>query len=149
MDHLLSGFMVGLIVTASKRAYATHCMCKVCCNQRAYPSGRSLLIHASTGDTKTLKGRCGSVGSLGSGACKVFWALRASLAGMQFDSKHDFAPPTILLGLLLCTWTQSIFFGGIQHCPVDGCSIVSCNFRVLTGEDDCMSFHSAILCLYI
>ena len=31
-------------------------------------------------------------------------------------------------------------FGGIQHSPVDGCS-VSCNFWVLTGEDEHMSFH--------
>ena len=29
---------------------------------------------------------------------------------MGFDSKHDFAPPTILLRLLLCPWTWSIFF---------------------------------------
>ena len=27
-----------------------------------------------------------------------------SLAGMGFDSKNDFAPPTVLLGLLLCPW---------------------------------------------
>ena len=31
------------------------------------------------------------------------------------------------------------FFGGIQHSPVDGCSAVSCNFGVLTGEDKRMS----------
>ena len=36
------------------------------------------------------------------------------------------------------------FFGGIQHSPVDGCSSVSCNFAVLTGEDVCLSFYSAI-----
>ena len=77
------------------------------------------------------------------------WALWASLVGMAFDSKHDFAPPTILLGLLLCTWTQGSFSGGIQHCPVDGCSAVSCSFGGLTGEDDCTSFYSAVLCLYI
>ena len=32
------------------------------------------------------------------------WALWASLVGMGFDSKHDFTPPTVLLGLLLCPW---------------------------------------------
>ena len=36
-------------------------------------------------------------------------------------------------------------FGGIQHSPVDGCSAVSCNFGVLTGEDECTSFYSDIL----
>ena len=38
-------------------------------------------------------------------ACTRFaWALWASLAGMGFDSKCNFAPPTILLGLI-CPWT--------------------------------------------
>ena len=30
-------------------------------------------------------------------------------------------PPTISLLLLLCPWTWSIFFGGLQRPPVDGC----------------------------
>ena len=64
---------------------------------------------------------------------------------MGFDSKRNFAPPTGLLGLLLCPWMWGIFFGGIQHSPVDGCSAASCNFGVLTGEDECVSFYSAIL----
>ena len=34
------------------------------------------------------------------------------------------------------------FFGGIQHAPVDGCSVASGNFGVLAGEDECMSFYS-------
>ena len=38
------------------------------------------------------------------------WALWASLAMMGFDSKRDFAPPTVLLGLLLCPWMWRIFF---------------------------------------
>ena len=37
------------------------------------------------------------------------------------------------------------FFGGIQHSPVDGCWAEICNFGVLAGEDECMSFYSAIL----
>ena len=37
------------------------------------------------------------------------------------------------------------FFGGIQHSPVDGCSAASCNFGVLTGEDERTSFYSVIL----
>ena len=31
-----------------------------------------------------------------------------SLAGMRFDSKCDFALPTVLLGLLLCPWMWGI-----------------------------------------
>ena len=37
------------------------------------------------------------------------------------------------------------FFGGIQYSPVNGCSAASCNFRVPAGEDERMSFYSAIL----
>ena len=29
---------------------------------------------------------------------------------MEFDSKCNFTPPTILLGLLLCPWMWGIFF---------------------------------------
>ena len=36
------------------------------------------------------------------------------------------------------------FFGGIQRSPIDGCSAVSCNFGVFTGEDEHTSFYSAI-----
>ena len=74
---------------------------------------------------------------------RFVWALQVSLAGMGFDSKPDFAPPTILPGLLLYPWTWCIFFSGAQHFPVNGLA-VSCNFGVLTGEDERM-FYSAIL----
>ena len=58
----------------------------------------------------------------------------------------QFPPPTILLRLLLCPWIWGIFFfGGIQHSPVNGCSTMSCNFGVLTEEDECMSFYFVIL----
>ena len=39
---------------------------------------------------------------------RFVWALWASLVGMGFDSKRDYAPPTILLGLLLCPWMRDI-----------------------------------------
>ena len=76
---------------------------------------------------------------------RYFWALWASLVGMGFDSKCNFTPPPILLGLLLCPWMLGIFYGGIQHSPVGGCSAVSCSFGVLSGEDECTSFYPAIL----
>ena len=34
---------------------------------------------------------------------------------MGFDSKHDFAPPTVLPGVLLCLGCGVSFLGGIQH----------------------------------
>ena len=75
MDHLLGGSIVGLMVTSSKRAYATCCVTQVCCSQSPCPRGRSLLTCASSGDTQTLKDRSGSVsvGSLGPGAHKVLF----------------------------------------------------------------------------
>ena len=40
-----------------------------------------------------------------------FWLSPRSMSGgLGFDSKCDFAPPTVLLGLLLCPWTWGIFF---------------------------------------
>ena len=49
-----------------------------------------------------------SVGFLGPGVHKYVWALWASLARMRFDSKCEFAPPTIFLGLLPCPWRRGI-----------------------------------------
>ena len=63
-----------------------------------------------------------------------------SLVGTGFDSKPDFAPPTLLLGLLLCTWTWGIFFfffDGIKCSPVNSCSAAICNSGVHAVEDEC------------
>ena len=64
MGCLLSGSITGLMVTSSKKTYATHCASQVCCSQRPCPQalvGRSLLTHASAGDAQTLKCRFSSV----------------------------------------------------------------------------------------
>ena len=37
------------------------------------------------------------------------------------------------------------FFGRFQHLPVDDSSTATCDFGVVAREDECMSFHSAIL----
>ena len=41
---------------------------------------------------------------------KFVWALRVSLAGMGLDSKHNFTPPTILLGLFFALGCGVSFF---------------------------------------
>ena len=64
---------------------------------------------------------------------------------MGFDSKHNFAPPTVLLGLPFALGCRVSFFGVIQLSPADGCSAASCNFGVLAGEDECTSFYFTIL----
>ena len=94
------GFMVGLMVTSSKRAYAIP-------RSVAPRTPAPVAVHCwPVPPQETLKHSfvSVSVGSLGPGA----WALWATLVGMGFDSKHDFAPPTILLGLLLCPWMWDI-----------------------------------------
>ena len=49
-----------------------------------------------------------SVWSLGPGEHKVLFELYEDLVGMGFDSKHDLAPPTILLRLHPSTALQNI-----------------------------------------
>ena len=53
-----------------------------------------------------------------------------------FHSKCDFPPPTVFLGFSFALGRGVCFLGEIQHSPVDGCSAVSYNFEVLTGEDE-------------
>ena len=51
---------------------------------------------------------CGISGSwCAQGFVSVLWTF---LADNEFDSKHNFALPTVLLGLLLCPWLWFIFF---------------------------------------
>ena len=88
---------------------------QVCCTQSPCPCCKPLLICTSA---QTLKHSPGSV-SVGSWVLvltRFIWALWASLVGMGFDSKHNFAPPTILLGLLLCPWMWGISSQLFQHC---------------------------------
>ena len=68
-----------------------------------------------------------------------------SLAGMGFDSKGNFAPLPSCSGFFFALGCGVSLFGGIQHFPVDGCSVASCNFGALAGEDEHTSFYSAIL----
>ena len=48
-------------------------------------------------------------------------------------------------GLFFALGYRVSFFGGIQHSPIDGCLAASCNFGVLAGEVERMSFYSVIL----
>ena len=86
------------------------CHIQVCCTQSPCPCCRLLLTRTSAGGhSDTLLPQ--SLWTLWVLVHTRFvWALCVSLVGMGFDSKHDSAPPTILLGLLLCPWTWGIFF---------------------------------------
>ena len=143
----LDGFMVGLMATSSKRTYPTCCASQFCCSQSPCPHNRPLLTHASAGDTQTLKGMARSlVGSLGPGAHKVLFEPSEHLWRVWGLILNVISP------LLPSCWGFSFalgcgvsFFGGIQYSPFNGCSAAGCNFGVLTGEDEPMSFNSAIL----
>ena len=75
---------------------------------------------------------------------KVCVSSPSVLVGMGFDSKLDFIPPTVLLGHLF-PGMWGIFFWWDPISPVNSCSPESCNFEVLAGENECMSFCSTIL----
>ena len=73
VDHPPSGFMVGLMVISSKRAYVN----MLCLPGRLQPVpqllGRLLLTHKSAGDLHSLTGRSISVSS--GGHCSFPWVL--------------------------------------------------------------------------
>ena len=58
-----------------------------------------------------------------------------------------FSPSDHLVGASPLPLHLGYIFVGIQHSPVNGCSAVSCNFGVLTGEDKRTSFYSTFLFL--
>ena len=122
--------------------YHTH----VCCTQSPCFCGRPLLTHTSTGVTQTLKSRSGSVSVGSPDVHKVLFV----------PSKHLWQAWGLILNMILpvlpSCWGFSFalghgvsFLGGIQHCPVNGCSAVCCNFGVLAGDDESRSFCSTIL----
>ena len=59
---------------------------------------------------------------------KFIWALWASLVGMGFDSKCELAPPTILLGLLLCPWMWGISSQLVHYVRKKVCFVFFCLF---------------------
>ena len=125
------------MATSSKRAYAT-----------LYDPGvlqpEPLSPQQATADPclcrrQTLKGRSGSVSlvCLGPGAHQVLlepsdhlwqvWGLILNMISSLLPAYWGFS---FALGCGVS------FFGGIQHSLVGGCSAASCNFGVLTGEDE-------------
>ena len=91
------------------------CHTQASCTQSPCPCGSPLLICTSAGFAQTqfwlsLWGLWVLVHT------KFVWALWAFLVGMGFESKHDFAPPTIFLGLLLCSWAWGISLQFLKHC---------------------------------
>ena len=71
----------------------------------------------------------------------------------MFDSKCSFTPLPFCLDffaldvghLVFFLFCFVLFFNGIQHSTVDVCSVASCNFGVLAGEDEHIYFYSTNL----
>ena len=86
------------------------CHTHVCCSQSPCPCGRPLMTHSSAGDTQTLKSRSGSV-SVGSPSVhKVWFEPSEHLWQLWGLILNVILPPTVLLGILLCSWMWGIFF---------------------------------------
>ena len=86
-----------------------------------------------------------SVGSLSPGAPKVLFEPSEHIWGLKCLILNGISPllPSCLdfFVALGCGFFIFFFFNGIQHSTVDGCSVASCNFGVLTGKDDLMYFY--------
>ena len=136
MGHVLSGFLMELMMTSSKRAYVTGCVRprsavpKVPALQQVTADPYLLRRHSNT-QRQVWLSLCGVSGSWCTPGC--VWALWESLVDMGFDLNVIFHLPTIFLGVC----------GGvckIQHSPANGYSAVSCSFGILSGENEHMSF---------
>ena len=137
----VSHSMVGLLVISSKRAYSIPRSA-----EPKKPCGRPLLTLTSTGITQTLKGRSGWVFVGSPGAHNIFFESSEHLWQVWGLILNTISPLLLsCLGFSFVLGSGVSFFGGIQLSPVDGCSAASCNFGVLAGEDECMSFYFAIL----
>ena len=100
------GFMVGSVMTSSKKAYAIP--------RSAAPRAPTHVAgyYWPVPWQEALRHRFGSVAVWGLWAlvCTRFvWALGVSLEGKGFDPKLDFTPRPILLGLLFCPRMSGIF----------------------------------------
>ena len=123
---LLGGFMLGLNCHASQ----------VCFSHSTCPHSRPLLTytlqetlkHSKAGLAQFLWGLLVNTGCFQPSKCLWWmWGLFLSAVLLLLPSCWGFS---------FALESGVSFFGGIQHSPVDGYSTVSCNFGVLTGEDE-------------
>ena len=149
---LLDGSMVGLMATSSKRLMP-HTACP---RSAAVRTPIPVLDHCwpmpPLETLKHSKSRPDSVpvGSLGSSVHKVLFE----------PSDHPWKVWGLLVNVIspflssCCGFSFALghgvsFFSGIQHSPVSGYSAMSCNFGILSGEDEHTSFYSVILSLNV
>ena len=100
------------------------------------------------GDTQTLKEVWLSLCGVSCCTQGFVCALQVSLVGLGFDSKCNFTPPTILLGILLCPWTQGIFFFFLVGSNILQWTVVQQRVVVLEFSQEKMSARPSYLPSY-
>ena len=100
----------GLMATSCKRTYAIPAprASVLAADHRQPVRPQETLKHSSVSV---------SVGSLGPGAHKVCLSPLSISGRSRFNSKHEFAPPTVLLGLRLCPCAWGISSQPLQCLP--------------------------------
>ena len=93
------------------------CHIHVCCTQSPFPCGSPLLTCTSAGDAQTQF--CLSLSGVPGSWCTQGWFEPSEHLWQEWSlilNMNLFAPPIILLGLLLCPWTQGVSSKRLQHC---------------------------------
>ena len=71
------------------------------------------------------------------------WVTHLAGIGFNFNMIASLLPSHC--GFFFVFVVGYLFFAGFQYPPVNGCSIARCSFAALTGENEHMSFDSAML----
>ena len=147
MGLLLSSSMVGLMVTSSKSAWPP-VQPRSAAPRAPAPAQATDDLYLHRRHSNTQRQVCLSLCGVSRSWCtqvlfepsehlwqvwglilNMILPLLQSCWGFSFDLEHGISS-----------------FGGIQHSPVNACSVASCHFGDLAGEDECTSFYSSILC---
>ena len=114
----------------------------VCCTQSPFPCSRPLLT------PYLCRRHSNPQRQIWLSLCRVswyaqgfVWVLWAFLVGMAFDLNMTLPLLPSFWGFSFALGCGVYFFGGIQHSPINASSAVSCNFGLLTGEDEHTFFY--------
>ena len=152
VGRLLNGSMVRLMATSSRRTKAILCASQLCCNQNLVPATghcwpmppQEMLKHSKAGLAQSSVGVTAPFP--GSWCAQGFCLHPLSICG-----RYEVWFLNVISPLLPSCWgfpfalgCEVSFSGGIQFSPVDGCSAAGCDFGVLAGEDEHMSYSSTL-----
>ena len=145
MGHLFGNFMVGLMVTFSKRSYATGYVTQVAVPRTPAPV-------KATSDSLHRRVKCRSVSvSVGIEPSKYLWRVWGLSLNMISPSPYHFsgASPLLLDVGYLFLVRSIIFLSMVVQQQVVILEKMRRWEDLLTWEDECTSFYSAILLLIL